>query len=529
MLRSLAASAIAAVWAPLYARAGEDIGYNLLWTDALDEFSDRCVKASAPIPAWAHGDFIIPSVGRFEMGDRRFVGQLDAFGKMQRFELRGDEVCATYRMMATGFYNQSREANTIGHGLLFFETEPPRTCPWWNPVCNMVGAPNDNTFVNTIRHSGKLLSITDAPTFLELDPRSMNVTGVYKFEDDLAGQVCYTGSAHPVPHPVTGDWIDFVGNARIFSKETTVRVFSLSDKDPRKRQSVADVIMDKPPYMHSFGATAKHVVLPRMPIEFDAASVATKAMHSAFKEVELSQPGQDNGFHVIPLDGSGVKLRPLPVAERLYFTHTVNTYENETGIVIDLCTLAVNPFAGNLTVAAGMDKATRDKNPHNVVRRFLLPHADGVPVTSEALSDPTMAMDFTKMNPRYAGSKHCFFWGVEWFTDKASYGSMAIVKIDLCGGSRKLMWRRENWYPSEASFVPAPEPAAAEDDGLLLFTALDGAKGETHLIVLNAATMELVSQVGPFPRIGFTTHGEFYPAAAAWGGPSEPEAASLVV
>jgi carotenoid cleavage dioxygenase-like enzyme len=376
-------------------------------------------------------------------------------------------------------------------------------------------APNDNTFVNTIRHGDRLLSVTDAPFILELDPKTMKVVGPFKFEDDLQGKVCYTGSAHPLPHPVTGEWVDFVGNAGILSEETTVRLYGLNAQDPHRRKSIADIVMDHPPYMHSFGITSKHIVLPRMPIKFDAKSVATKTMHSAFVELDLDSPGKENAFHVVPMDGSATRVYPLSVTDRLYYTHTVNTFENETGIVIDLCTLPANPFASNITVAAGKDKATRDKNGVNVVRRFLLPHAEDEPVRVEAISDLQHATDFTKINPRRNGVKHCFFWGVQWYTDRKAYGSMAIVKYDTCGGSPKRQFYRPSWFPSEPTFIPSAEQNAAEDDGVVVFTALDGVRGETHLLVLDAATMELVSEAGPFPRIGFTTHGEFYPSSPA--------------
>jgi len=509
--------------ASLVVAAGQDIGYEALFESALDEFSSRCVKVSSPLPSWALGDFVIGSAGRFEMGDRRFVGMLDAYGKMHRFELREGEVCATYRMMATRFFNKSKQQNTITEGLLFFETEPPRHCPPWNPVCNML-APNDNAFVNTIRHGGKLLSWTDGPTVLEVDPKSMDVTGTFGWNDTLAGQICYTASAHPVRHPKASGWIDFVGNAG-FVSGATVRLYHLSEDEPNRRRSLVDIAMDTPPYMHSFGVTERHAVLPHMPVRFDPLAVALKPMHEAFKPEDVTPSTRgENGFRLVPLDGGDVKLRMLPADQKLYYTHTVNAYENDTGVVIDLCTLPDNPFAANLTVAANADKATRDQSPHNLVKRFLLPHADDAPVTTEVISDPGVATDFTKTNPLYQGSRHCFYWAVQWFTDGKAYGSMSIGKTDLCDGAPKRQWYRPNWFPSEAIFVPAGDGHAAEDDGVLLFTALDGVKGDTYLMVVNASTMETMSEVGPFPRIGFTTHGEFYPREPS---PASPAAAAV--
>jgi carotenoid cleavage dioxygenase-like enzyme len=246
-------------------------------------------------------------------------------------------------------------------------------------------------------------------------------------------------------------------------------------------------------------------------------------MAKAFQEISLSEPSPDNAFHVMPLAGDGQHIiRTLPASDRLYYTHVVNTYENASGIVIDLSTAPTNPFQRNLSVAFMMDKAARDadKGARMVVRRFLLPFDGGkiAPVaSSELLSDPLMSTDFLRINPRFVGKKHCFFWSVKWFTDHSSMASMAVTKHELCGqrtGMASLSWSRKNWYPSEPVLLPSPQAGAAEDAGMLVFTALDGAKRQTSLVVLDAATMEVLSEAGPFPPIGFTTHGEFYAADA---------------
>lgn len=493
----------------------DDVGYNLLFETAPEEFEKLSAPVSKPFPAYAKGDFVIPSIGLFEMGDRKFVGFLDCFGKMQKFSIDGGSVQATYRHMATGFFNESQKANTIGPGLLFFETEPPREQPWYlGPISNMPPfAPNDNTYVSTVLLGDQMLSLTDSFTMVEVDRESLRVTGTKEFDDDLEGLVCYTGSAHPQRNPRTGAWIDFVGNAEIFSDSTTIRLFELADAEPSKRQSISDVAMDTAPYMHSFGVTENYAVLPRMPVKFSAREVAMKPMAAAFQELELTEQGPGNAFYVVPLNGSRGFVRTLPLETPLWYVHTVNAYENATGIVIDITTLPKNPFASDMTLGSAKSKAFRDRGlagGRNLVKRFCLPlHGDG-PVTVEALSDPGTSTDFPCINPRYRSKPHCLYWAVEWFADAKSYASMAIVKYDLCTGSKKRVWSRKNWYPSEATMVPAEGEGAAEDDGVLLFVALDGASGKTFLLGVDAKTMETVSEAGPFPRIAFTTHGSFY-------------------
>jgi carlactone synthase/all-trans-10'-apo-beta-carotenal 13,14-cleaving dioxygenase len=462
----------------------------------------------------------MPSIGQFEMGDRRFVGFLDCYGKMHRFDIRGDTVCATYRMMESAFYNESKQTGTIGAGLLFFETEPPRETPWYlGPVANMPPfAPNDNTFVNTIRLGDELLSLTDSYAMLAVDPKTMRVKREKEFKDDLKGLVCYTGSAHPLRDAKTGDWIDFVGNVKnMLSGTTTLRLYRLGEQQPDFRRSITDLDFESSPYMHSFGLTENFVVLPRMPVKFSATEVAIKPMAAAFEEVDLTEEGPENAFHIAPLDGSKAWIKQLPTDQPLWYVHTANAFEREGEIVIDLTTCPQNPFSADLTLAASRDKGTRDLGAvggKNLVKRFVIPLSDDQPVRSEVISDPDTSTDFPCINPGFRAKEHCFYWAVEWFATSDSYADMAIVKHDICGGEKKLTWRRENWYPSEATMVPSDRAGAAEDEGVLIFTALEGATGNSYLLGVDAQTMELVSEAGPFPRIPFSTHGQFYPAGA---------------
>ncbi|CAE8698517.1 unnamed protein product, partial [Polarella glacialis] len=201
----------AAALAVVRCLADEDVGYEGLFHTAADDFTGRCLEASQTLPAWATGDFVIGSVGLQELGGRHFAGYLDAFGKYNKFSIKGRQVCATYRLMASGFYNNSVKAGTVAPGLLFYETEPPRHCPLLDPLCNLPPmAPNDNTFVNTLMHNGKLLTITDSPYMLEMDLESLNVTGTKKWNDKVQGLAAVTGSAHPVKHTKTDEHIDFV-------------------------------------------------------------------------------------------------------------------------------------------------------------------------------------------------------------------------------------------------------------------------------------------------------------------------------
>jgi len=69
-------------------------------------------------------------------------------------------------------------------------------------------------------------------------------------------------------------------------------------------------------------------------------------------------------------------------------------------------------------------------------------------------------------------------------------------------------WYREDWYPSEALFVER-KGATNEDDGFLLFAALNGKTQNSHFLIVNAVDMSEISNTEFQGRAAFTIHAEF--------------------
>lgn len=249
-------------------------------------------------------------------------------------------------------------------------------------------------------------------------------------------------------------------------------------------------------------------------MKFNFAKVVTDPLHSAFAPIKPGTEKHSNGFVIVPINGGDPLYRDLPNDHPLYFVHTVNTYETDTDIIIDLTTDKSNPFLGEeLKIPAVRNKTRRDAFNRGGITRFTIPLDETKPIVTQDISHPGAMTDFPAINPQMDGKRHCFYWAVTWFSDEKNYASMAIVKHSLCSGDPTKpvgRWHRDNWYVSEATFIGSTEPGAKEDDGLLLFVALDGEHDQSYLMGLDAKTMELKSQAGPFPRIAFTTHGQFY-------------------
>jgi carotenoid cleavage dioxygenase-like enzyme len=82
-----------------------------------------------------------------------------------------------------------------------------------------------------------------------------------------------------------------------------------------------------------------------------------------------------------------------------------------------------------------------------------------------------------------------------------------IVKADV-EERRSNVWAEEGCYPGEPVFVAAPD-AEAEDEGVLLSVVLDGGRGTSFLLVLDAGSLEELARAEAPHHIPFGFHGQF--------------------
>ena len=77
--------------------------------------------------------------------------------------------------------------------------------------------------------------------------------------------------------------------------------------------------------------------------------------------------------------------------------------------------------------------------------------------------------------------------------------------------ARVQEWFTPRHYPSEPIFVPRPN-ATREDDGVVLVVALDGTRGLSYLLVLDATNMTTLATSYSPVVIPYDVHGQFITA-----------------
>ena len=509
--------------------------YNQLFEDhnatALDVVAN-CVALPDDVAATLpEGSFIMPSLGQFRMQNMALNGALDAFGKLSRFTIARGRVCFASRMMQTAFWNESVATGKVAPGLLFYETTPARGFSGMHNV----NAPNDNSYVNTFAlgngKDARFFGVTDSKIAVTFDPESLDSFSDVKWNDNLDRLTLALGAAHPLPEPNGTQPRCMLGvrPQEVAMVEREVLIYRQCPDAPERRVKVAKVKTGgQLPYFHSFGVAPHHAVLPLQPITFDMMAVMTKGdVKDAFKPYHVGT--NSTPIVLLPLDGTS-EPTTFHLPKDTYFVHAINSFENATSVVFDATAYNYN-FFDDTSLHDWLNTTTRDgvpKSHRGVATRFAMhlrgPHQGTVDVTP--LSAAGRGTDFPKINAAYHAKPYCLYWAVEWWHRPPSssaelpgehFSRMAIVRQDVCSGARSY-WYREGSFPSEPTFVARRRSGTTaagedtEDDGVLLFTVLDGATGTTRLMLVDARTMQTVAEAAA-PRdaaIGYTTHGQWY-------------------
>lgn len=92
---------------------------------------------------------------------------------------------------------------------------------------------------------------------------------------------------------------------------------------------------------------------------------------------------------------------------------------------------------------------------------------------------------------------------------------MAVLKHDMCKGTRNY-WSKVHQYPSEPFFVPLKNNTYPEheDEGLLVFVVLNGNRGKSDFVILDAKTFNEMAVIELPDHIPFLAHGQFIPTSS---------------
>jgi len=362
---------------------------------------------------------------------------------------------------------------------------------------------------------------TDASIFARLDPETLEPIG---FADQTALLPELKGpfsAAHAKSDPITGDIFNY--NLEV-GRKTSYKIFHVSATTGKT--DIIATIADAPgAYLHSLVLTENHVVLCVWAGHY--AWGGTKLLWErnfldALSEFDASKPAK--WYVVDRKHGKGVVAKYE--GDPFFCFHTINAWEesspsdpSQIDVVVDLSAyenldvLKKFYYDNMKSTSPTAREFMKDKGASTRanVHRWRLPSiaSTGTSTPGRALLDFSVpkenSCELPTMNPRFITKPSRYIYGA---ADRGYSTFMdGLVKLDT-KTQNAVFWHEHGHNPGEAIFVPDPN-GTEEDDGILLSVVLDGFKGKSYLLVLDAKTVKEVGRASLDCAIGFGFHGTY--------------------
>lgn len=532
-------------------------GLKLYATEVHDQEDVEC-ELHGSLPEWLKGTFYRNGPGKFDVspGGQHVVSAFDGYAYVNRFKVDGKskKVIFSGRFLETGRYRQLKKRGDMSYqGLLMKGTVPERK---EHPAyidkygVDMGGQININFMkIGDKNHSNEhLLGLGEMPYGTEFNPDTLQTVlgtdkgSYFKFDDKISD--VGMGNAHP--------WKlangDIVGKTTgiPFSKvgaRTDYNIFKIK-AGTTSRELLATYSkwsMDMT-YSHSFGVESdRYVILPFWPL------AASK--FQALTAINLF-PSMSMGHELtkmVVLDLKTGNATEFTTNEMFFGFHFFNVFVDTSSgkqeLVADLTTQTdVNLFdqmdVDMLRAGTNIDKS----DIAGYVKRIRIPlwsevqetpvstehpfsthpvsgKMQGHNVAKELAKVTTLSLtriEVPKINEAYLfKNSYKFVYG--WYATRVGNIPNAIAKVNVADGSSVIWTEPNNRYGitvGESIFVPSPE-SKAEDDGVLVASALHIQSKRAFFLVLNATTMTEIARAYTKQHLTFGAHALWLPSEDA--------------
>ncbi|KAI9842687.1 MAG: hypothetical protein M1837_006972 [Sclerophora amabilis] len=452
-----------------------------------------------------------------------FLEEIRRTGSLEGFTFaRKYDPCQSYfkKVMSTFFPSKSGEVGDWNIGVTLSVNLPGSS----SLSSQASKEYQDNRHASGIQN---LFAKTDTPYYKQLDPETLEPVGLAKqshLHPDLKGDL---SAAHAKSDPVTGDVFNY--NLEM-GYRSVYRVFRVS-ASTGQTTVLASIRDAAPAYLHSLFLTGDHVLLCvwNSHYTFGGSSLLWhKNILDAIGPFDASKPAK---WYVIDRHGERGVVATYE-SDPFFCFHTINAWEEPspsepgtTDIVADLTAypdLSVlklfyyeNVISTSPSAHAFKTSPKADSSRGSLYRFRLASIQNCIhPSTARRVSvDWTFPIASTPelptLNPAFITRPNRYIYGImdrgrSTFTD-------GLGKVDTLT-RQTTIWEKHAHSPGEAIFIANPDARAdgeeaAEDDGVLLSVVLDGEKGASYLLCLDARDMTELGRAEMNSVVGFGFHG----------------------
>lgn len=462
--------------------------YALGFTTLCSEVQREELPGQGDAPSWLSGTLLRTGPARFEVGGKKLRHWFDGLAMLHRFGFSGGRVSYANRYLHSEAYEEAMASGRMSRRE--FATDPDRT-PWQKLASWFSPGLTDNANVNVAQWGDGVFALPETRYPVRIDPETLTTFGACEYDRRLKGLLA---CAHPRYDAARRRHCSFL----LDPGSRSYRFFEI-DGATRAQKAVAEIQVESPAYVHSFGLTPRYLILVECPLVLDP--LRLRFSGEPFIRNFAWQPERGCQFHLIDRR-SGAVVRRARGAPFFAFHH-VNAFEEGDLVVWDM---VVHPSAAVLDQFY-LDHL-RSRAPVAAAGRLVrFRWRAGEEIASEALSGA--AIELPRFDDRRrAGQSYRFAYG----TGQEMAGNFldSLVKLDLEEPAVRT-WHTAGCYPGEPVFVPRPG-TGREDEGVVLSVVLDTRRSVSFLLMLDAATFQERMRAELPHHVPFGFHGEFVSA-----------------
>jgi carotenoid cleavage dioxygenase-like enzyme len=448
------------------------------------------LKISGNLPEWLHGTFFRNGPALFELPKGSVQHFFDGLAMLHRFYFKGGQVLYASKFLQSEAYKSATKSGKFCFDE--FGTHQQKSL-----IQKAVGLfsqeLSDNANVNIAPIAGSLVAMTETPSQLKFDGRTLATLGKMIYTDNLFGQLT---TAHPHYDFERRELINLLINV---SATCHYQIYALRDGDMQRRL-IASLPVKNPGYVHSFAITKRYIVIAEFPLLLDPMSLAL----SDKAYIQNYHWYGERASHYLVIDrDKGELVGSFPYKAAFAF-HQINAFEIGDEIVLDASIYDDSSIIRAFYFAE--IKKTNHKFPRSRWERIRV-NVPKKTVTSETLLDSVF--EFPRLNyKRSNGNEYNHAFGVGQEGPESEYDYLnALVKCDTRSGATKT-WASAGAYPGEPVFVG--KPAAKDDDeGVVLSLVSNPSAGNSYLLLLDAMTFQEIARADLPAPVSFGLHGSF--------------------
>ena len=442
------------------------------------EYKETELLIEGKLPHWIKGTFVRNGPAYFCTDTSSVSHWFDGLAMLHSYTIEDGKCIYSNRFLETNALQQMKEGIISGG---FSETTPI----FFEKIEHEFHPYRPNANVHTARFNKEYVALTEDPTPVTFDLKSLETKGIFTFEDTLSEKKYYESAHVHICDEETYSYLVEIG------KESAYVLYKLVGNS---RQLIARIPIDTPSYVHSFSTTEKYLIFVEYPFVIDF-----KKIMEGRGFIRCFEWQKDLGSHFYVVDRKTGHLVSKVKGPPFFSFHHINAFEKGGEILVDLISYSHS------------DMIFGKETPDSGIKRYSVP-LDGTPA-KELFCIPINGADLPRIHyEKYNGKPYRYVYAVDLCTHlKSEQKTPPLLKVDM-EMQTVATYSIPAYFPSEPIFIPNPE-GMTEDDGAILSVMTRGDHSQSFLLILDGKSFKEIGRASLPHGVPQGLHGNFFPAS----------------